>query len=306
MISVSTTPDPHESRHRPVMLRETIRALELEPGLVVVDGTVGAGGHSREILPRIAPHGQLIGLDRDPMMLAFAGDWLGSPPNYHSRHTSYTGLKTVLDELSLTSADRVLLDLGLSSDQLADESRGFSFHADGPLDLRFDTSAGVPASELLASRSADELGSLFKDYGEEPHAAAIAKRIKSRSTNAATLTGRELGELIAEVAGRSGKRGGSHPATRVFQALRIAVNRELDELHRMLHEILPACLSPGGRAVIITFHSLEDRMVKTAFRDRDVWSDVVKPIKPTPSEERINPRARSAQIRVATRRVATA
>ena len=303
MVSALTTSGRHESRHRPVMLRETLRALELKPGLVVVDGTVGGGGHSREILPKIAPNGRLIGLDRDPMMLEFAAGRLAAWPEHELHQASYADLRGILDESSSDGVDRVLLDLGLSSDQLADESRGFSFQAEGPLDLRFDTSMGVPASELLASRSVDELQYLLETFGEEPRAALIAKELKRDSARLATMTGRELGERVAAIVGRSGQRGGSHPATRLFQALRIAVNGELDELRRMLGEVLPACLRPGGGAVIITFHSLEDRMVKEAFRDREIWTDVAKPVKPTPSEERINPRARSAKIRVACRRV---
>ena len=302
MVPALTTSGRHESRHRPVMLRETLRALALEPGLVVVDGTVGGGGHSQEILPKIVPSGRLIGLDRDPMMLEFAARRLASSPEHELHQASYADLRRILDESSFDGVDRVLLDLGLSSDQLADESRGFSFQAEGPLDLRFDTSMGMPASELLASSSIDELQHLLETYGEEPRAAMIAKELRRDSARLATMTGRELGERVAEIVGRSAQRGGSHPATRLFQALRIAVNGELDELHRMLHEVLPACLRSGGRAVIITFHSLEDRMVKEAFRNREIWIDVGKPIKPTPSEERINPRARSAKIRVASRR----
>lgn len=283
------------------MLRETIRLLDLRDGLLVADGTIGAGGHSQEILRQIAPGGRLIGLDRDPMMLELAAARLGESADRFLRQASYAELPRILQELELKAVDRVLLDLGLSSDQLADETRGFSFNADGPLDLRFDTSKGVSAAQLLASKSADEIREILEKYGEERNAGAIAKQLTSRAVQLPSLTGRELGELVASVDGATVRRRGSHPATRVFQALRIAVNDELDQLHEMLQGVLPKCLRPGGRVVLITFHSLEDRMVKNAFRNRDVWRDVAKPMKPTPSEVRVNPRSRSAQVRTATR-----
>jgi 16S rRNA (cytosine1402-N4)-methyltransferase len=292
---------PARARHRPVMLREVLRWLDLRPGLVVVDGTVGAGGHSAEIVPKIQPGGRLIGLDRDPMMLRHAEQALSSE-RVALVHSSYADLRQVLDRLGVPMVDRVLLDLGLSSDQLADDRRGFSFSADGPLDLRFDVTQGRPASEWLATASTAELARIFRDYGEEPFAERIAQALTSaRGPNA--FTAKHLAALVAECLPRAPRRGGTHPATRVFQALRIAVNDELGALRRMLNETLPACLVPGGRAVIISFHSLEDRLVKEAFRDRTRWNDLTpKPITPTPSEERINPRARSAKIRVAVRR----
>jgi 16S rRNA (cytosine1402-N4)-methyltransferase len=279
------------------LVREVLRWLDLRPGLVVADGTVGAGGHSSQILPRIQPGGRLIGLDRDPMMLAHAGRAVAGE-GVDLLQSSYADLRAVLDRLGVAAVDRVLLDLGLSSDQLADAERGFSFQAEGPLDLRFDTSQGRPASELLAKSDAGELARVFREYGEEPQAERFAERIVAACAKAPIRTARRLAEVIEEAAG--GRRGGVHPATRVFQALRIAVNGELDELRRMLGETLPACLSEGGRAVVISFHSLEDRMVKEAFRDRGRWEDLTpKPVPPTPSEERINPRARTAKLRAA-------
>lgn len=283
------------------MLRETLRALELQPGLTVVDGTVGGGGHSREIASRLTPDGRLIGLDRDPMMLRFAKAAIGPDQPVTLRQSSYADLRGVLDSLGIEQVDRILLDLGLSSDQLADDSRGFSFSAKGPLDLRFDTASGESASEFLARASASEIAEVFRTHGEEPRSDEIASRIKARS-RVEEITGHELGDLVAEVYGGGKRAVGTHPATRVFQALRIAVNRELEALERMLGEVLPDCLRPGGLSVIITFHSIEDRMVKMAFRNTDVWESVQKPISPTPSEVRINPRARSARIRVARRR----
>lgn len=283
------------------MLRETLRALELQPGLIVVDGTVGGGGHSREIVSRLVPAGRLIGLDRDLMMLRFAEAAIGQDQPVTLRQSSYAELRGILDSLGIERVDRVLLDLGLSSDQLADESRGFSFSSEGPLDLRFDVASGKPASAFLARASASEIAEVLSVHGEETRSQEIAARIKERG-HLEDITGRELGDLVAELYGRRGRTGGTHPATRVFQALRIAVNKELEELERMLREVLPDCLRPGGLGVIISFHSIEDRMVKMAFRDGDVWEAVEKPISPTPSEVRINPRARSARIRVARRR----
>ncbi len=290
------------SRHRPVLMREVLRSLDLRPGLTVVDGTVGAAGHSSAMLERIRPGGHLIGLDRDPMMLAFAAQVV-SGGDVHLIQSSYADLREVLDRLGMTSVDRVLLDLGLSSDQLADRERGFSFDADGPLDLRFDVSTGRPATEWLAAASVDDLARIFREYGEEPHADRIAERIVATRSHAPIRTAKDLADVVAEAVPEKMRRGTSHYATRVFQALRIAVNDELGQLERLLNETLPACLTPGGLAGIISFHSLEDRMVKAAFRDRERWVEVTaKPIAPTPSEERINPRSRTAKLRVATRR----
>lgn len=280
------------------MVREVIRWLGLSPGLAVVDGTVGAGGHSAALLPHIRPGGRLIGLDRDPMMLAHAANAV-SGGDVELVHSSYADLRGVLDRLGIARVDRVLLDLGLSSDQLADDDRGFSFRSDGPLDLRFDKSRGRAASQLLASAGVEELDHIFREYGEEPHARRIAEKIVTVRPGHLRWSGRDLGDLVEAIVPGSGRRE-VHAATRVFQALRIAVNDELGELRRMLGETLPACLAPGGRAVIISFHSLEDRMVKEAFRDRSCWNDLTpKPIPATPSEQRINPRSRTAKVRAA-------
>ena len=280
------------------MMREVLRWLDLRPGLVVADGTVGAGGHSAAILPRIQPAGRLIGLDRDPMMLAHAGRAV-SGEDVDLIQSSYADLRAVLDRFGLRHVDRTLLDLGLSSDQLADDARAFSFRSEGPLDLRFDVSRGRPAAALVATADAADPVQIFREFGEEPHAERIAERIVKTRASAPIRTGADLAATVEAVV-PGGRRGDTHPATRVFQALRIAVNGELDELRRMLDETLPACLAPGGRAVVISFHSLEDRMVKEAFRDRDRWQDLTpKPIPPTPSEQRMNPRSRTAKVRAA-------
>lgn len=216
--------------------------------------------------------------------------------------SSYADLPDVLRDLAIDTVDRVLVDLGLSSDQLADRSRGFGFAAGGPLDLRFDPSQGQPAGELLQSAGADRLEQIFRDYGEDPNAARIARAIVEQRRREPVRTAEALADLVAATVGRGG-RSGTHPATRVFQALRIAVNEELDHLQRFLDATLPDCLRPGGRAVVITFHSLEDRIVKNAFRDRDRWELVNrKPMTASAAEIRRNPRSRSAKVRAATLR----
>lgn len=298
-VSVPERLHAERAKHRPVMVREVLRWLDLRPGLIVADGTVGAGGHAAAILPRIRPGGRLIGLDRDPMMLDHAARAV-SGEDVDLVHGSYAGLRDVLDGIPIGKVDRVLLDLGLSSDQLSDGARGFSFKAEGPLDLRFDTSRGKPAAHLLATAGHAELARLFREFGEEPHSERIAERVVATRSSRPIRTAKHLAELVEAAVPHSGRRGDIHPATRVFQALRIAANGELDELRRMLDETLPACLAPGGRAVVISFHSLEDRMVKEAFRSRDRWRDLTpKPIPPTPSEQRINPRSRTAKVRAA-------
>lgn len=294
-------PSAERSSHRPVLIREVVRWLDLSPGMVIVDGTVGAGGHSSAIVEKIGPHGRLIGLDRDPMMLGHARRKLAGTP-VELFQSSYADLSSVLDALNLQKVDRVLLDLGLSSDQLNDQSRGFSFSAEGELDLRFDVTTGIPASKILASSSVEELTSIFRDYGDEPNASKIAKQIVAERSRGTIGTAKQLGDLVANLSLSGGRQGGTHPATRIFQALRIAANRELEELQRMLDVTLPNHVATGGRAVIISFHSIEDRMVKEAFRRRDIWKDLTpKPIPPSPSEERMNPRARTAKLRAAER-----
>jgi 16S rRNA (cytosine1402-N4)-methyltransferase len=293
-------PAPH-TIHTPVLLREVLAQLELRPGLRVVDGTVGGGGHSRKILQAIGPDGLLIGLDRDASMLARTKAVLDAP-NVALIQRSYADLRDALDDLHIDRVDRILVDLGLSSDQLADDIRGFRFDAPGPLDLRFDSQAGQPAWQLLEQCDAAELAGILTDFGEEPHARAIASAIVAQRSRKPVRTAQELAELVEHVAGPRARRD-RHPATRTFQALRIAVNRELDHVQRALTTTFPACLAPGGILAVISFHSLEDRLVKTAFRDRTVWENMTpKPIEPTPAEARFNPRSRSAKLRVARRR----
>ncbi|MDZ4686096.1 MAG: 16S rRNA (cytosine(1402)-N(4))-methyltransferase RsmH [Planctomycetaceae bacterium] len=295
---VSASPAPL-SVHVPVMVREVLRELELAAGLTVVDGTVGGGGHSRKILEALGPSGRLLGLDRDPEMLDRARGSL-TFDNVRLVHGSYADLDAVLADIAWPPVDRILVDLGLSSDQLAADHRGFSFHAQGMLDLRFDTQQGEPAWQWLQRMSETELAALFIDYGEEPHAKTIAAAIVRQRATQPIRTATELAKLIEQVV-KSPQRD-RHPATRVFQALRIAVNRELEQLTKALDVTFPRCLVPGGLLAVITFHSLEDRLVKDAFRRSDVWENrTPKPIEPSPTEVRVNPRSRSAKLRIARR-----
>ncbi len=281
------------------MVREVLSHLQFEPGLTIVDGTVGAGGHSQQILKKLDATSQLIGLDRDETMIARAAQVLDDP-RVTLRQASYAELDRVLAELEIEQVDAVLLDLGLSSDQLADRERGFGFETTGRLDMRFDQSQGIPAWELMATADPEELTRIFREYGEETEAHRLSKEIvAARKTQPIELAS-QLKGLVEKIVGVS--KGKSHPATRVFQALRIAVNRELEQLETFLRDILPARLRPGGRALIITFHSLEDRLVKQAFRESDLWDNITrKPIVATPSEVRWNPRSRSAKLRVVQR-----
>jgi 16S rRNA (cytosine1402-N4)-methyltransferase len=291
------------SVHRPVLLREVLRFLALEPGLVVVDGTVGGGGHAAAILKAIGPTGTLVGLDRDRSMLDRAAEILAGP-NVHLIHASHADLPTTLEQLGIDTVDRVLLDLGLSSDQLASD-RGFGFDTDGPLDLRFDETAGAAAWELLETLDEADVADALQRYGEERFAREIAAEIaRRRGSNAAVRTTRDLVEAVeSAIPGKHRRDARRHPATRVFQALRILANDELAHVERTLEHVLPDCLPPGGRAVVLSFHSLEDRLAKHAFRDETRWvNQTNKPVTAAPAERRINPRARSAKLRAAVRR----
>jgi 16S rRNA (cytosine1402-N4)-methyltransferase len=293
----------HRPVHVPVMPREVLHWLQLTPGLSVLDGTVGAGGHSQFILSSLNSTGQLIGLDRDPMMLAIAEQKLQPERNTNCQllRSSYADALSVLQSFGVAGVDRVLLDLGLSSDQLSDRHRGFGFDAGGPLDMRFHPKEGRPATQLLQSLDESELAEIFQSYGEEPAAKKIASEIvRRRKLGQPVTTAEELESCVWGAVGTARTSGGRNPATRVFQALRIATNDELQHVDRMLTEVLPNIMNPGGIAVILTFHSLEDRIVKNAFKGHQGWQVLTKtPLAASPAEIRLNPRSRSAKLRAA-------
>ena len=297
---MSPLPSSAASVHVPVLMREVLKALALAPGLTVVDGTFGGGGHSRKILEQLGSTGRLIGLDRDPVAIERAPAEF-SLPHVSLLAGSYVDLPAAIEPLEISSVDRILVDLGLSSDQLADAERGFSFQSSGALDLRFDGSQGPTAAELIASTSEEELGRLLSEYGEEPAARKIAAALIAQRSRSPIKTVTDLNQVVESVLGHARGRD-KHPATRVFQALRITVNRELEHVSRALDQAFPQVLAPGGLLVVITFHSLEDRLVKEAFRRENVWEVLTpRPIEPSPAEVRVNPRSRSAKLRVARR-----
>ncbi len=301
--------------HRPVLAPQAAELLVAHPGGVYVDGTLGGGGHARQILARLGPGGRLVGVDRDPDALEACRE-LGEDPRVTLVRGRFGALRSILPELGVDRVQGVLLDLGMSSHQVDRPERGFSFVRDGPLDMRMDPEAGASAADLVNRLDERALTRLLREYGEEPRARRVAAAIvRARKRRPIRTTG-ELARVVEEALGR---RGGHHPATRTFQALRIAVNRELEELEALL-AALPHLLAPGGRVVVIAYHSLEDRRVKRAFRDaeprcrcppealrcvcgRPGWLRVLtrKALRPSREEVEANPRARSARLRAAER-----
>ena len=297
---------PHSTVHVPVLPQEVISWLDPRPGQVIVDGTLGGGGHTRLLAERLASSalaegsaGFVLALDRDPAALAAAEKSLSGLP-VKIAQANFCDLGQVLDELGIAAVDSVLLDLGLSSDQLADDARGFSFDAGGQLDLRFDPSEGEPAWRLLARLTENEIADLIYEFGQERYSRRIARRIVLARRERPVRTAADLAALVRRCVPRSADR--IDPATRTFQALRIAVNRELESLDLALQR-LPDRLKPGGRLAIISFHSLEDRRVKEALRsDPRLLNLTKKPITASAEELSANPRSRSAKLRVAQRR----
>lgn len=297
-------------RHDPVMLREVLEVLNLRPGSVVVDGTLGLAGHSLEMRKAVSPGGTLVGLDWDESMLAAARTRMEAeaPEGVDVRveyvHTDYRGMAEAMEELGL-KADGILLDLGLNSAQIEDPSRGIAFKTEGPLDMRMDRSAGEPASALLNRLSPTEIERILWNYGDERWAKAIAKTIVERRRENPLRTTTDLVDavLAAVPAGARDKR--IHPATRTFQAVRIAVNRELEGLEDAIGGAAE-CLAPGGVLAVLSYHSGEDRAAKTVFRDlaAEGWEEMFrKPALPTAEEIARNPRARSAKLRAIRRPV---
>jgi 16S rRNA (cytosine1402-N4)-methyltransferase len=287
------------TQHVPVLADEVIAWLRPMPGQTIVDGTLGGGGHTRLLASAVGQTGTVIALDRDPVPVERAASELRGLP-VRAVQANYSDLPEVLGQFGTGAVDGVLLDLGLSSDQLADEERGFSFQSAGPLDLRFDPTRGEPAWKLIERLSAEHLAELIFRYGEERYSRKIARRIVETRRKAPIRTASELAEIIRRTVPRSHAER-IDPATRTFQALRIAVNDELKWLEVALRR-LPDCLRPGGRLAVISFHSLEDRLVKEAFRNDKRLSVLTRrPVRPTESEQENNPRSRSAKLRVAER-----
>ena len=295
-------------QHTTVLLSEAVDALDIQPDGTYVDATFGRGGHSRLILSRLSPQGRLIAFDKDPDAIAAATQM--QDPRFSIRHQGFAAL----GELEARSVDGVLMDLGVSSPQIDNPERGFSFRFDGPLDMRMDTTRGQSVAEWLAQAELHHIAEVIRDYGEERFALQIAKAIVARrQERGAVASTAELAQLVADTV--KTREPGQNPATRTFQALRIFINAELEELQQALKGSLHV-LRPGGRLAVISFHSLEDRIVKQFItqHSREVYDrrmPLAKPqpmhlralerIKPSDAEVQANPRARSAILRVAQR-----
>jgi len=252
-------------QHLPVMPGEVLGLLQPRPGGLYLDGTVGGGGHARLLLEASSPDGSLIGLDRDPAALKKAATTLQPyVGRFELIHANFADVAAILSGKGIAGVDGILLDLGVSSHQLDAGERGFSFRQDAPLDMRMDPTRGATAAELLAEASAEELQQIFREFGEERFAGRIARRIVARRQDAPLLRTLELAELVRDVVPGGRVPSRIHPATRVFQALRIAVNGELDHVARGVAAAI-GLLNPGGRLAVISFHSLEDRIVKRLF-----------------------------------------
>jgi 16S rRNA (cytosine1402-N4)-methyltransferase len=296
---IASVPDQSPS-HVPVMLAEVLQWLAPKPGGIYFDGTLGGGGHTRALAGLVEPGGYVIAVDRDPKAIAAAERNLAGLP-IKLAESDFADMPEVLDEVGIEAVDGMVLDVGLSSDQLADSERGFSFDADGALDLRFNPALGRSAADLVNRLDAERLANVIYQYGEERYSRRIARAIVEARTQRPINTARELAELVRRCVPRESRKNPIDPATRTFQALRIAVNDELGSLERALAAV-PARLKPGGRIVVISFHSLEDRRVKEAFRQDSRYEILTrKPVRPAPEEIDVNPRARSAKLRAASR-----
>jgi 16S rRNA (cytosine1402-N4)-methyltransferase len=307
------------SQHIPVLLNETIAALNVRQDGVYVDATFGRGGHSRELLSQLGPQGRLIALDRD--LAAVAQARAITDARFTIVHSAFSRIGEALAELGVGKVDGVMLDIGVSSPQIDEASRGFSFRFDGPLDMRMDQSRGQTAQEFVETASEQQLREVIKDYGEERFAKQVARAIVAARTGGQPIgTTRQLAAIVAGAIPKA--EPGQDPATRTFQALRIFLNQELEELSLTL----PQCadlLAPGGRLAVISFHSLEDRIVKRFIRAQQDRDDlpanfpvravdlppsrmvaVGKAIRATAAEIKMNPRSRSAVLRVAERTAA--
>lgn len=308
----------NDPAHRPVLLRETLEALAIRRDGIYVDATFGRGGHAAAILDRLSDEGRLLALDRDPAAARAAQQRFAAEPRFTFCHAPFSQLAERVEQLSLIGRiDGILLDLGVSSPQLDDPERGFSLRQDGPLDMRMDSTTGPTAAEWLTSVSEAELDRVLRDFGEERFHKRVARAIIAARREAPLTRTRQLAEIVA--AAVPTRERGQHPATRSFQAIRIALNRELDELASVLDQTL-SVLAIGGRLTVISFHSLEDRLVKRFMRRESRGPELPPGLpfigespagrlrlsgraqRPGPAEVAENPRARSAILRVAERR----
>ena len=286
------------SIHKPVLAAEVLSLLDIRPGMRVVDGTLGGGGHMRLFTEAVGSEGLVIGVDRDPAAIERAARELAGQPVRFAQ-ANFRDLPEVLDAVGLERVDRVLLDVGLSSDQLADHTRGFSFDSEGPLDLRFDPTEGEPAWRMINRMRHETLADLIHEFGEERFSRRIARRIAAAREREPIRSARDFARLVASAIPRQKPPPRIHPATRTFQALRIAVNEELKSL-RIALERIPTRLAADGRLAVIAFHSLEDRLVKEAFRNAQVWEPLTRgPVEAGDDEVLRNSRSRSAKLRVA-------
>ncbi|MBD3426220.1 MAG: 16S rRNA (cytosine(1402)-N(4))-methyltransferase RsmH [Candidatus Omnitrophica bacterium] len=286
--------------HLPVLVREVIGNLSPEPGDVIFDGTLGGGGHAREIIKRIAPGGRLIGVDRDPEAVDRIIQIFGDRGIFVN--DDFRNVDRILTEVGVEKIDGAVFDLGLSSYQIDDQRRGFSFLKDGPLDMRFDKRQSLSAEKVVNEFGKEELAEIISKYGEERHARIVARAICSERRKKRISTTGDLVDVIRRAVGRKYTRQRIHPAARTFQAIRIFVNEELVSVEEGVGKTL-TFLSPGARICVISFHSLEDRIVKNIFRDSARAGELrrvnKKPIRPGREEVAANPRSRSAKLRVA-------
>jgi len=304
--------------HISVLLQEALDGLAIKPNGCYLDGTFGRGGHSRAILSLLGPQGRLFAIDRDPTAIAAAEQLKAEDPRFHITHSPFAALATIAEQLHITGAlDGILLDLGVSSPQLDDADRGFSFMRDGPLDMRMDPSSGISAAAWLAEADVEDISFVLREYGEEKFAWRIAQAIVAARAETEITRTAQLAKLISDSVPKSNKEK-KHPATRSFQAIRIYINSELDQVNQALQAAMQV-LKPGGRLVVISFHSLEDRLVKQFMRryakgepvprgipltaaqmqQRTELTLIGKAIMPSEQELEANPRARSAVLRIA-------
>ena len=314
-MNLAAKPEPFQ--HITVLLNEAVDALNIQENGIYVDGTFGRGGHSRLILSKLGEKGRLVVFDKDPQAIAVARDLAAQDARVSVVHNGFSHFQAALDELGVAKIDGALFDLGISSPQIDDASRGFSFRFDAPLAMRMDTTRGQSAADWLAVASEEEINEVIKNYGEERFSRAIARAIVAQRSETPIDTTRKLAKIAAQCV-RTRERG-QDPATRTFQAIRIFINRELDEIQAVLPQAVE-CLNAGGRLAVIAFHSLEDRLVKQFIRQYSShvplpkWAmvreaDLPQPplraigkaIKASGAEVAANPRARSAVLRVAER-----